>query len=412
MVFHAHLKDLPPLGYRSYKVIPRQQSLRTHTSMLTGDNSMENEYLAVSVNANGTVNITNKETGKSFSNLNYVTDQGEAGNAWQHEDLRFDKKINSLGACAQTSVKELGPLVCTLVSEFNMELPIDYADGFHRNNITTQVPFRIEYTLEKGSRYLKVKLVVDNKAKDHWLRVNFPTAIHTAYSVADSHYDVVERDITLPDSTGWVEEARGTHPLRTFVDLSDGKDGFGLITKGIFEYEVFDDKDKTLSLTLIRACRIKLKVSEEKITELHDVGIQCPGEQTFEYALYPHAGDYSRAGLVSVAGEYITPVRAVMSGNGNGELSSEASLFALDNLNLQITAIKQAEDSSGMVIRMYNTTPDSQKATIRFHCKVTASQIKMDETGEEIISKELEKVDIRLRGKEILTLKIVKNSSI
>lgn len=38
--------------------------------------------------------------------------------------------------------------------------------------------------------------------------------------------------------------------------------------KGLFEYEVFDDT--TMALTLIRACRIKLAVSEEKVTELED----------------------------------------------------------------------------------------------------------------------------------------------
>ena len=408
MVFHARFTDLPSLGYRSYEVIPDKQALRCKGTMLTGDYSMENEFLSVAVNTNGTVNITHKETGRVFENLNYLIDQGEAGNAWQHEDLRFDKKINSLGAAAQNAVTESGPLVCTIVSEYSMELPIDYADGLRRNDMTVTMPLRFEYTLEKGCKYLKVRTTLENKAKDHWLRASFPTGIPARHSVADSHFDVVQRNIALPDSTGWVEEARGTHPLRSFVDISDGKQGLALMTKGIFEYEAFEDREGTLALTLIRACRIKLKVSEEKITELHDPGIQCPGKQTFEYALCPHSGNYNQAGLVDLTAQYITPVRAIMAGNGKGDLPGEAFLFTLENSSLQVTAIKQAEDASGVVIRLYNSTDKKQEGALVFAFPVKVYKIKMDETGQEHISQEGEKVNLCLRGMEILTLKVVK----
>src|SRR5690606_7076193 len=124
---------------------------------------------------------------------------------------------------------------------------------------------------------------------------------------ADSHFDVVSRPVPLPDSTGWVEQAEGTHPLRTFVDMSDGKNGLALLTKGIYEYEAFEDESRTLALTLIRACRIKLAVSEEKQAELPDQGVQCPGRHRFEYAICAHDGDWRRANLLREAALYHTP---------------------------------------------------------------------------------------------------------
>jgi mannosylglycerate hydrolase len=347
MVLYAQFKDLPPLGYRSYTVTPEKQGLRVASTLMTGDDSMENEFISVKINPNGTVNITNKETGRTFNNLNYITDQGEAGNAWQHEDIRFDKKINSLGVASRNSVSESGPLVSTLSAEFSLSLPVDYGDGTRRNEMNTEVPVKIDYTLEKGSRYLKVKTTLVNNAKDHWLRVNFPSGIQT---------DVVGGRQPLrcggtQHRTSRLYRLGGRSkrhtPLRTFVDVSDGKEGLACFTKGIFEYEVFDTPDRNLAITLIRACRIKLKVSEEKISELPDVGVQCPGLQTFEYAICPHTGNHADAGLANLAAEYYTPARAVMAGRGKGDLPQEAFLFGIDNPKVHVTAVKLAEDQSG-----------------------------------------------------------------
>ena len=43
--------------------------------------------------------------------------------------------------------------------------------------------------------------------------------------------------------------------MQNFVDVSDGKVGFAAMTKGLREYEVDDDKDRTIKLTLIRTQR-------------------------------------------------------------------------------------------------------------------------------------------------------------
>ena len=64
--------------------MPQNMELRNKNTMVTGHDTMENKYIKVKVNENGTVNITNKVTGKKFKDLNYFIDQGECGNAWKH----------------------------------------------------------------------------------------------------------------------------------------------------------------------------------------------------------------------------------------------------------------------------------------------------------------------------------------
>jgi alpha-mannosidase len=405
--FYSKLNKLPALGYRTYKILPQNMELRNKNTMVTGHDTMENKYIKVKVNENGTVNITNKVTGKKFKDLNYFIDQGECGNAWKHISPDFDRIYNSKGARALVAVTESGALSSTITAEFCFSVPLDYADGKSRSNIMTDIPIKVSYTLEKDSSYLKVHVRLNNTAKDHWLRVCMPTGLNTQFTYADSHFDVVSRHIPIPDSTGWVEPAGGTHPLRTFVGMSDKKDGLALFSKGLFEYEAFEDDYRTLALTLIRSCRIKLAVSEEKLTELPDNGVQCMGERVFEYAIYVHEGDWRNAGLSNKAAQYYAPARCVMSGRGKGKLPLKGSLFSINNANVVITCVKQAEDGNGLILRMFNPIDHKEDIVLNFGQKITSAILcNMDEREKNTIHIKNNTIPLAIPPKKIITLKV------
>ena len=111
-------------------------------------------------------------------------------------------------------------------------------------------------------------------------------------------------------------------------------------------------------------------MSEEKQAELPDQGVQCPGPHRFEYAICVHEGDWHSAGLLGEAARYHTPVRAVTCGRGKGQLPRELSLFSLDNRHVHVTCVKQAEDGTGIIVRLFNPLNKPQKVTFTFACKV------------------------------------------
>jgi alpha-mannosidase len=378
---YAHVSKLPALGYRVYNVVPETVDFRTNRSLATSPSSMENAFVAVRVNPDGSIALTHKKTGKTYSQLNYLTDQGESGSAWDHIPPQFDRKYSSLGVSASIAIIEQGPLRTTLRAEYDFVVPKEFRqNGKRRADELTPLPVRIDYTLDKSSPFVKVKITVKNTAKDHWLRANFATGIVAANTVADSHFDVIERPVSVPDPRGWKEEPRGVRPLRTFVDLTDGENGLALMPKGLFEFEAFEDGDRTLALTLIRACRIRLKVGI-KDTELNDEGIQCPGTHSFEYAIFAHEGDYRQAALVNTAAAYAAPLRAVEAGRGKGTLPPESSLFSLAGTSLHVTAVKRSEHGNSLIIRLFNTTTSVEKALIEFGCPIASAQrVQMDET--------------------------------
>ncbi len=407
MKFYAQFKRLPSLGYRTYLIEPQTQEIHPQQTLVTGINTLENCHMTVKVNPDGTVDLLHKSTGRLYESLNYLTDEGECGNAWMHKKVREDRKYSSLGTPASVSVTASGPLVSTICAEFNFAVPQENADDAHRSRRMVDLPVKMEYRLEKDSELLKVTLTVDNRAKDHWLRANFPTGIETKVSWTDAHFDVMARPIEIPDCTGWVEQALGTQPMQTFADLTDGKCGFGLLSRGLYEYEAFDDQPRTLALTLIRACRIRLMVSEEKSMELPDIGIQCPGLHTFEYAICPHQGDWSDAALPAKSADYNSPVRAAMTGRGKGSLPLESGFFTLDNSCLVISAVKPAEDDSGIIIRFYNPMDTVEKAKFEFGCNISNAHLcKMDETRIEEIQANGNQVYCKIEPKKIMTLLI------
>lgn len=314
---YARFNSIPATGYRVYKIEAVKEEPMHNRTMITGVNSMENEFIEVKVNVNGTADITNKKTGKIYKGINYLTDEGECGNAWKHVSPKYDSKFNSLGVCASVAISLSGENCSEITASYDFAIPKDYSDGTRRSDEMAVIPVKVTYRLEKYLNYVKVTVDLENNAKDHLLRMNWPTGISTDNTISDTHFDIIKRAIAVPDSTGWVEKAGGAHPLQTFVSMSDDRDFFAIIPKGLYEYEAFEDKQATLALTLLRACRIKLAVSEEKQTELSDIGISCPGRQVYEYAICVGESDGEQnSSLINTASEYIVPVRIAACGLG------------------------------------------------------------------------------------------------
>lgn len=373
---YARFTNVPACGYKTYQVKAAKHELRKKAGIVTDDGIMENECLKATVNQNATVSILNKKTGKLYENLNYFTSEGEVGNAWKHVTPEFDSKYHSLGVNCRMATTLNGELAGTITCEFDFQVPLD-CPANRRSDQMANIPIKVDYTLQQGSDSLLVKVTLNNTAKDHWLRVNMPTGIDTDVSIADSHFDVVKRPVAVPDSTGWVEQAFGTHPLRTFAAACDSENGIAVMPKGLFEYELFENK--TLALTLIRACRIRLAVSEEKMTELADEGVQCQGINHFEYAININDGDYSV--LANKAAELNAGVKCAAAGRGKGDLPLESSLFAIDNRAVHVTAVKKAESGNGIIVRLYNTMETEQTVSFTFGkpvCKILLCR--MDES--------------------------------
>lgn len=406
----VNMKDIPALGYTSFLLEPEHMIVEKRSTLVTDINVMENEYLRVSINANGTIDVLYKELNWLMQGLNYITDQGECGDAWKHVAPVSDEIISSNSASANIALVVDTPLYASYRVSYTMSVP-EAGDGrTGRSRDYAEMPVTIYYTLHRDEKIVYTAVEIDNQIKDHWVRANFPTGDPGRYSYADTHFDIIKRSIEVPDSTGWAEPAYGMQPMQSFVYLPDKKEEKGLAvgTRGLFEYEVKEDRCGTIALTLFRGSRIRLAVSEEKQTELSDEGIQCLGRQRFEYCIIPSSGSVYENDVPDLVEQYRLPVRACVCGKGKGKLASRGSFVQIDDKTVRISAVKEAEDKKGIVVRLYNPDEKDRICTIRFGIgKINrAWKCSMNEENMEAAEKEGNGIRMNVLSKKIQTYRV------
>ena len=377
---------IPALGYKILEMIPQGhhdrdlqfwQNVYDFGSQVTGPNKMENKFLTVKINPNGTLNILHKASGKQYDNLHYFEDSGDIGDYWQRVEPSYNRVYSSTSCSADIYIKADGPLVTCYVCQVTMMLPVR-ADKQASSRDSEMVPLKItsELTLRKDNPYLEIRTTVANTVRDHRLRVCMPTYIKTDSSVAQGHFNVDKRPVTRPrDEQGVRDGGMGTLPMQHFVDLTDGSDGLALLNKDLIEYEVSDNDSRTLSLTLLRCMDVKICTEHRcATTEPTQDGPQCLGEHTFEYAIYPHTGNWQQGNLYDVTDEYVLPPIAYQfSVHDAGTDPLEQSMLTVEPCNIQIAAIKKSQDAEGIVVRLFNPTGQDVQCRLDFARKIKSA---------------------------------------
>jgi alpha-mannosidase len=97
----------------------------------------------------------------------------------------------------------------------------------------------------------------------------------------------------------------------------------------------------------------------------HPDPIADRGEHRFTYSLYPHAGDHVAGGVVRAGYELNMPLRVLDGAPADGPLAPSASWFRVDTPGIVIETVKQAEDGSGFIVRLYEAAGASSHTELR-----------------------------------------------
>lgn len=352
------LEALPACGWNVYAVRPMAEEKEPSSSLVKNETCLENDYLRVEVNANGTVRLTDKINHRVMDELLYLEDAAEFGDPWNRKFPEGEVPILSKDiVTAKTSVVVSGALTSTLKIEYSLPLPAG-KEGTQRSQKLVEMPIAFDLTLHKDSRMLEVALNLDNQIENHRLRLMMPSGIADAVnSYADGQFDVLERVIKLPNSDGWKEKPFPTHPMWSFVGVSASGNGFTVLEDGLTEYEVLDDAQRTIAITLMRTFGAFVY---GRLTP----GSQCKGPHSYRFAIVPHRGTWADAEIPALVKAWQTPVYALESTPTKGTLACRHSMLEVVSDGLQISGIKQAENGNDLVVRLYNPFDDARKARI------------------------------------------------
>lgn len=372
---------------------------------------LENDNLKVVIHPNGTITITDKKTGHVIENAMYYTDTGEVGSAHASVTPKRNCTYTSLGSPAKITMLETNELRGVYKIELSMTLPAAATiDGNDRTREIKTLPITTTLTLEKDAKYLKVNTKLVNEIRDHKLCVNFPSGIEAANWVdSESAWDIANRTIRWRDHKDNFEGFFPFQPMQNFVDVSDGKTGFAVLTKGLREYEIQDDAARTVKITLIRTQRAYMTANSNMTYEELDkyTGQHSFGTMEYEYSLMPHAGNWFDAGVLQAAYANKVTIKAVQGVyNDKGVLGDTASFFSIcaPEKSVMISALKQAENKEGVVLRIWNTTGNDEDITIDTILPITSvTRARLDETPIETVALDGKKFSVKLGAHKIET---------
>jgi alpha-mannosidase len=402
--------DVPGLGYRTYWVQPVDESTdQTGKSVST---SIENEFFHIQIDEDGTFTLTDRVTGTLYPGLNRFVDVGDRGDEYNFCPVEQDVVVSASAGKPRVNLVETGSARQTLEVAMTYQVPASLGESRpERSAERIELPIVTRISLSPGVRRVDISTTVKNNAADHRLRVRFPAPVNVDTFDVEGHFDVITRPLDVPtDTAEWVEQPAGTHPQCGWAQVSDGTMGLMVANRGLPEIEALPaDHGTELVLTLLRSVgwlsRADMSVRRGHAGPgLPTPEAQCIGECTFDYALIPHGGDWMDS--ANQAQAFNAPLRAVSTPAHPGALSSQGSFVEVGPETLIVTAIKEAEDGNGLVVRFWNTGEAACVATVKFWRKPAGvslctlgervlEPLEVDETGSVIVP---------ARGREIVTL--------
>ena len=408
--------SLPPMGYRtlSYKTVNTDwtikpggytnakwvEPVRHVGSMAAGMNTFDTGVLLVKANANGTLSVTNNETGQAFNDVLLLEDRADVGDGWNYRKPDNDLILTTTGVAASVAVEEDGLYLARLRIRYTFPVPSCFDNKTRRRSEqTADLGVVHEITLRKGSGRIEVRTTIDNTAKDHIIKVLFPTHLKTNTWRTDTPFDIIERPFELPDRSSYREVDTRVSPTLGYIDVEDAAGGLAIFTKGLYEVEPYDIEARTIALTLMR--------SFASVTgDPGSLSGQLLGSHTFDYAMRFHGPD--EKSIYNECGRFKAGLRTRSSALHDGTMPGLLSIVETANPRVAVTAVKRAEDrDDACVVRLVNLTDESVEDTLWFGAQIAECvRVNLNEEDEAPVEFEGNEIPLEFGAKQILTLRI------
>lgn len=364
-------ENVPSMGCKIFGVEPIYEEKNNESPIFNG--SISNEFFAISVEKDGTLTVKDIESSRILKGLNCLVDSGDCGDEYTYCPPDNDQLVFADPDSISVKLVAKNAVFSALEIHGIMHLPIDIENRFEkRSSETVDCTFNSRVTLYTGVRRIDIATNFENKAKNHRLRVQFPTGVLAQNSRSAGSFSVDERPV-LPEIDPDAKEILTTYPQKDFCDADNGEFGLTIANRGLHEYEAFNEENQTvLAITLLRCTGL---ISQRKIKTRATKGgwsekapeAQCIGKWQFEYSIIPHGDTWENSGSYAEAHAFNFPMRGLqVPANHKSDSLIPDSLVRIDTPELIMTAMKQCEFEDAYILRMYNSTSHILETTLTF----------------------------------------------
>ncbi len=292
------VKNIPPMSLTHLN----KSHICQEKNLKTGKNFIENKNIKVEVK-NGKINVTDKIFNQEYKDFIKIIDLADIGDSYNFGALKNDLPINA--KLKSSKLKISNSIIAKMLLTYEIDIP-SMSSQKGRSKKTYKHKINIEVLLYNQSRYLEFIINWENKSKDHILKIGFNLKEKIYSTINEDLFSTTERNFDpdfeinkyLPAPRGR-EIKPNTSPMQRFMMTQ----GFGLVTKGLSEYEIIKN---SVNLTLLRATGIISNPNNPTRgtpagPPLETPKMQCLGKNKAQFAV---TFTNSQQEMYSVADEY------------------------------------------------------------------------------------------------------------
>lgn len=244
---------IPASGYSTLYLQEGVPSCFARSSSLT--HALENQWLRLTLEGDQVV-LVDKRSGKRWDNLILLVDGGDAGDTYNYSPPEDDWRVTSEGSL-QKAEWQHGALASTLMLNWSIAAPQTLEDRRQRR-CNGLLDISMAITLTHQSPVLDMKVTVNNTLQDHRLQVHIPSEVCADMHFADQPFGLIRREnrpstLDVWQQENWGESPASLWPMQSLVMMHDGRQGMCVVTDGLREYEIPDDRPSIMAVTLLRS---------------------------------------------------------------------------------------------------------------------------------------------------------------
>jgi alpha-mannosidase len=319
---------VPSVGYAVYDVQPGAGVEAAASKLQASENSIENQYYRVKLNADGDVaSIFDKAIAKELlaapARLAISYDDPEQWPAW---NMDWDQEQAGPKAYVE------GPARIRAVENGPARVAVEVS----REAAGSKFVQTIRLSAGDAGKRVEFGNAIDWNTKESNLKATFPLAASNQMATYNWDIGTIERRTAQPK--------KFEVPSHQWIDLTDMSGEFGATVLTDCKNGSDKPNDNTIRLTLIRTPGTRGGYADQ--------GTQDIGHHEFIYGIAGHAGDWRHAETDWQGQRLNDPLIAFQTSRHAGALGREFSLLKVSNPRIRVLALKKAEQGDEVILRL------------------------------------------------------------
>ena len=319
---------MPATGFATFDVRTIAAPFKSQALQVT-QKSLENQRFRVTINENGDISSiydkTNKQEAlKAPARLALQYHNPSAFPAWNMDWDDAQKPPRAfVDGPATVKIVESGPV------RVSVEITRTTPDG-------SRYVQHVRLASGSAGNHVEVANTIDWQTRESALKASFPFTTGNPKATYDLQVGTTERGNNDPK--------KYEVPQQMWFDLTKPDGSYGVAVLNEDKYGSDKPGDDTMRLTLLYTPGVR--------GGYEDQANQDFGRHEIRYAIAPHAGDWRKGDVAWQGFRFNRPLLAFSTPKHAGALGKTFSLASANTKQVEIQAIKKAEDSSEIIVRL------------------------------------------------------------